>query len=301
MQPSSPAHFELLISKPRLGSYRGYFQATLPEAVGLYMWNCELSACFGSLLSILEVVLRNSIHRAMSQEIGGLDSAHWYDSRRANLTPYYLGKIAEIRAKRPGASPGEIVSGLNFGFWPAAMKLIGAPGRVIPQIFPHHQLTASPNGWSSAADRKKMLAFMHEVNTFRNRLAHHEPLWKFGALPDLSAPQPRRGQPPVLLFSDSLNLADSLVRLNRMVDHLDTAFSSIDVTFHNEIVESSWRRKLDFLLSIRGVERYRTLRHVPSRGHRTPAEFRDSFSLLVRSNRPQYVMNSKGGGLFTPD
>jgi hypothetical protein len=38
----------------------------MDETIGLYLWNGEVSSCFASHLSYFEIVLRNSIHRAMS-------------------------------------------------------------------------------------------------------------------------------------------------------------------------------------------------------------------------------------------
>ena len=90
MLPSVPVNFESVISKPRLDSYRGYFHArTVEEAIGLYMWNTELSASFGTLISLFEVALRNQIHRAMSLHYsnGASSSIHWYDRTYGSLKP----------------------------------------------------------------------------------------------------------------------------------------------------------------------------------------------------------------------
>jgi Abi-like protein len=294
MQPQSAQLFEQLISKPRLQSYRGYFHARLEEAVGLYMWNCELTSSFGSLLALLEVVLRNNIHRAISQDVLKLDSGHWYDGGRVPLKFKTLQKIVEIRKNKPGASADEIVSRLTFGFWPAALKTIGAPGRVIPQIFPHHALSAVANGWSTLADRKLALSYLYEINDFRNRLAHHEPLWKFGPLMD-----PFNAN--TVLIGPSLHIQDSLARLQRVLAHIDAAFEAIDPSLAKDVQASSWRRRLDYLLSARGVTRYRSLRHVTQATVRTPAEFRRRFALLAKANQPVQVKNMNGGGLFIPD
>jgi len=66
MLPADLSIFEQTISKARLNSYRSYFNADLREAVGLYMWNAEISSCMRVLLSYFEIALRNSIHRELS-------------------------------------------------------------------------------------------------------------------------------------------------------------------------------------------------------------------------------------------
>ena len=129
MRPSLAHVFEQAISKPRLDSYRGYFQTKgLDEAIGLYMWNSEISLCFGALLSFFEIALRNNIHRAMSlfYTRGVSSSAHWYDQIRSSLKYGTIAKIDEVRytgygtnrvLRNPQPSPDEIVSRVSFGFW----------------------------------------------------------------------------------------------------------------------------------------------------------------------------------------
>lgn len=82
MHTSSAARFERVVSSPRLDSYRRFFKATtIDEAIGLYLWNGEVSACFASHIAYFEIALRNSVHRAMScfYSRGQHASCHWYD------------------------------------------------------------------------------------------------------------------------------------------------------------------------------------------------------------------------------
>lgn len=58
---------ESALSASRLGSYHSLVSATaVDSAVGAYIWGLELNAALSPLLSMVEVVLRNSIHRAAS-------------------------------------------------------------------------------------------------------------------------------------------------------------------------------------------------------------------------------------------
>lgn len=309
MRPALTPVFEHVISKPRLDSYRGYFHTTsVDEAIGLYMWNSELSSCFGALLSFFEIALRNNVHRAMSQFYtrGASSSDHWYDRISASLKASTVSKITEVRQegprhartfRNPAPSPDEIVSRVTFGFWPGVIGTLDPrfADQLFPNIFPHHSLNANPLDWKIRTTRKAALAFIYELNDFRNRLAHHEPLWKFAAIKDTSV------SPPVVVVPASNSYSDSSTRFQRLLGHFDSAMEAMNRDFHADLMQSSWRLKLNYLLSDRGFARYRSLKHCPQPSSLTPAEFRRSFRLVVKGNQPVYVKRSNAGGLFIPD
>jgi len=310
MKPNLPHVFENVISKPRLDSYRGYFRVkSVDEAIGLYMWNCELSACFSTLLSFFEISLRNNVHRAMSQFYtrGTSNSSHWYDRIHASLKPGTASKIEEVRnegppkrrtPRRPAPSPDEIVSRVSFGFWPGVLATVDPVNadQILPNIFPHHPLNANPADWKVPGTRKNALAFLYELNEFRNRLAHHEPLWKFAAIKNTSV------NPPVVTVPASNSIAGSAARFQRLLGLFDAAMAALNQDFHADLMLSSWRRRLDYLLSDRGFTRYKAIKHCPDTTTVTPAKFRKSFALLVKENRPVRVKRSSASsGLFIPD
>jgi hypothetical protein len=296
MQPISAQLFEQVISKPRLDSYKGYFQAKPEEAVGLYMWNCELTSCFASLLAFFEIVLRNNVHRSMSRYVsrGTSDSMHWYDTYAVKAET--LRKVQDVRGNR-NLSPDEIVSGVTFGFWTVVLSSIGRRDAVtvLPNIFPHHPLNSAVIGWGDDPTRKRALAFIYELKNFRNRIAHHEPLWKFGALMDTSV------RPAVTVLPGSLTAADSISRLQRLLGFIDAAVHTLEPQLQLDMRASSWRRKLDYLLSARGIARYRGMKHSPPAMGVSPTFFRRSFGLVVKANQPIYVRRAAVGGIFIPD
>lgn len=149
MRLSFPSIFEHLISKPRLDSYKGYFHTkNLNESIGLYRWNAELSACFGTLVSFFEIALRNSVHRTMSQfySRGASSSDHWYDRIRQSLKPATVSNLDELRhegcwrsrtLRHSPPSPDEIVSRVSFGLWPGVLSSIDTryAGHILPTFF----------------------------------------------------------------------------------------------------------------------------------------------------------------------
>ncbi|RZI40373.1 hypothetical protein EGT07_23815 [Herbaspirillum sp. HC18] len=309
MRPALPTIFEQAISKPRLDSYRQYFRPrNIDEAIGIYMWNSELSACISTLLAYFEIALRNNIHQAMSQfySRGASSSIHWYDTIRASLKLGTVSKIDEVRyegppknrrLRSPAPGPDEIVSRVSFGFWPGVLSTIDPryADQILPHIFRHHPLNANPADWNVAPTRKAALAFIYELNIFRNRLAHHEPLWKFGAVKDTSV------RPPVVILPASTNHADSIARFQHLLALFDNALNSLNQDLHADLLQSSWRNKLEYLLSPRGFARYKSIRHCPRPASVTPTDFRRSFSFIVKDNQPVRIKRANAIGLFIPD
>lgn len=302
MHTSSAASFERVVSSPRLDSYRRFFKAiTIDEAIGLYLWNGEVSACFASHIAYFEIALRNSVHRAMScfYSRGQHASCHWYDLIWQKLKASTRQRIIEVRQRRTGSPPGpdEMVASLSFGFWPVVLGNIqgGHAPSIFPAIFPYHPFNDTPTLWRDARTRTNAMSFAFELLAFRNRLAHHEPLWKFGAIKDTSA------NPPLTLWPATTCQADSLERLRRIQMLFESAIALMDASLHGDLQSASWRQRLDFLLTERGVERFRRRRNKPHPQVLTPHEFRRRFPLLGRANQPIKVRCAGTSGVFVPD
>ena len=309
MRPQNPLVFEQIMSKPRLDSYKGYFHASTKEAVGLYMWNCQLSAYLSTLLSYFEVALRNRVHWSMSSFYSRetSQSIHWYDTIRGQLKPETqkaIDKIRTIRGPRgalthrtPAPSPDEIVSRVTFGFWPAILAVIDQryADQLLPGIFPSHSLNTNPRRWTVGATRKNALAFIYELNEIRNRIAHHEPLWKFSAIKDTSA------NPARVITAASTNQAESIARFRRLLALLDANLSAVNKDLCQDLSTSGWRLELNFLLTSKGIERYKSLRHVPKKTFMSPAELHRQFSLVGKGNQPVNIGSRlRFAGVFIP-
>lgn len=274
------------------------------------MWNGELSSCLGTLIAYYEIALRNRVHHAMSafSSRGGSSSFHWYDriwSQLKTETQRSINKVRQVRGpggtfvlRSPATSPDELVSRLTFGFWPAILRTIDRryTSQILPAVFPHHPLTANPLNWNNTTKRKDALAYIYEINDIRNRIAHHEPLWKFPAIVDTSH------SPPIVVLPESLSQADSIARFQRLLSKLEAGVTSLSTDLANDMRASSWKRELDFLLSDRGVNRYRSQCHVPVGNSITPADLHRKYSLIGKSNRPIRIGGrSRYGGIFTPN
>jgi hypothetical protein len=194
------------ISEPRLSSYRKFFRPQSDEELlGIYRWNEEVCTDFSRHLKWIEIALRNGFHAALSQRYGVVGtpaSRDWYHHVR--LAEHSRDSVRKIthqpdgRPRRPAPTPDDVVAKLTFGFWPILMEVerdrAGQPipwSHMVPEVVPgHRQKEASY--WRALAHRDALQARLELCKDLRNRIAHHEPIWKQGPLLEETKPRQRR-------------------------------------------------------------------------------------------------------------
>ncbi|WP_168455106.1 Abi family protein [Acetobacter pasteurianus] len=161
------------LSPERFSTYLRASDGHQEQALRLYTHNTALSAAFYGPLQGLEIAVRNALHRELTARFGPA----WYDNRLTGLNPKAQDQI--LRAKRDvqrehrQADPPHVVASLSFGFWVA---LLGKGGNsnyemilwrpALAKAFPHARL-----------GRKQAHQQLDYLRTFRNRIAHHEPIF----------------------------------------------------------------------------------------------------------------------------
>lgn len=223
------------LSHARLSNYRSFFGAADDaQALGLYQWNDDLSAVLFRTISLVEVVLRNQFHHAMSLRygaVGGHGSKDWYAhvalgalsrSKIMDVTHYKQGN--QVLPRVPAPSPDDVVSGLTFGFWPHLLDLKKdihnqplAWGPILVDVLPGHRQRQA-GYWAKVRHRDSLFARLDLCNELRNRIAHHEPIWKLGSL--LSEGRPRQGVPLSIQAPAPTTPADALARLRLLYDRV---------------------------------------------------------------------------------
>lgn len=223
------------LSHARLSNYRRFFSAADDdEALGLYQWNDDLSVVLFSTIKQLEVVLRNQFHHAMSLRYGaagGQGSKDWYAHVALNtkskdkitgITHHYRGN--QLVPRVPAPSPDDVVSGLTFGFWPRLLDLKFdihqqpvAWGPILVDVLPGHRQRQAGH-WAKPKHRDALFARLDMCNDLRNRIAHHEPIWKLGPLMVESRPRP--GSPLAIHAPAPTTPADALHRLRLLYDRI---------------------------------------------------------------------------------
>ena len=184
--PLAPGHLVLdalqaSLSPERFATYLAATGGDRAEALRLYTWNTALSAAFYGPLQGLEVAIRNAMHRELSLRYG----AAWYDNLQAGLDAGALDRVRaakdELRRGRYAIDPPHLVAVLPFGFW---VSLLGRGGRAaaLGAAKRDYDMTlwrpalhrAFPNARLRRADAHARLDYLR---TFRNRIAHHEPIF----------------------------------------------------------------------------------------------------------------------------
>ncbi|KPH77061.1 hypothetical protein [Bosea vaviloviae] len=170
---------ETSLSPERMATYVGRADGDRERAVRLYTWNTAVSAAFYGPLQGLEVALRNGVNRELAVRYG----ADWYDNPGAGLDTGTLARISAARAdlRRDGYpdDPPHMVAALSFGFWVA---LLGPGGRLPGFGKANYDMTIWRAGVFRAfaharLSRKAAHAPLDYLRTFRNRIAHHEPIF----------------------------------------------------------------------------------------------------------------------------
>lgn len=171
------------LSSNRLRTYRTALtnQASgLPtaETIKLYYLLNDVSQHFFVPLQLVEVTLRNKIN----EHLKNTRKPTWYESVPATIKT----KDSVTRAKElahdevTSPTPDDIVCRLTFGFW---ANLLDKPHRdsAKPDHFIWDQhgfrkvFPGAPKALSIGLASTRLL----ELNAMRNRLFHHEPIWKF--------------------------------------------------------------------------------------------------------------------------
>lgn len=160
---------EQSISPDRLSTYLSAAQNNQESALKLYLWNSQASAAFYIPLQGLEIALRNALHQALSLKF---NSAFWYEI--APLDRYSQENIAEAKEKCRKAygttDPPHIVAELSFGFWVSLLNRTYHQSLWIPALG-----KAFPNAKLPRGDIHTKL---NHIRILRNRIAHHEPIFK---------------------------------------------------------------------------------------------------------------------------
>lgn len=162
------------LSLERFSRYLAWAGGDRLRAVELYTLNCQLSESLYTPLHMLEVVLRNRIHRIASTAIGEKLATPWFDRPeflRGSRQAAQIAKAKEELAEGGKAlEPGRIVAALTFGYWTA---FFGKDYEVAwQQIL--HRIARRPDG--KGLGRKDFARPLTPLRILRNRIAHHEPI-----------------------------------------------------------------------------------------------------------------------------
>jgi hypothetical protein len=172
---------KLALSASRMGTYE---QGVVAEAdyipvaaLELYDWNAQVGGAFMAPLHICEVVIRNAVSDALTAVYG----ANWPWSRPFERSlPSSSGgydprrDLQRIRVAHP--TTGKVIPELKFVFW---QKMFTS--RYDGRLWNPHLMRVLPNLdpiKTVAQLRGEIYDDLEHVRLLRNRIAHHEPIFK---------------------------------------------------------------------------------------------------------------------------
>ena len=158
----------------RAFQFDNYEGKQLPDPLEICIYNLELSAWFHQRLSVLEIVLRNSLFDQLSKKffdgttawapslLGQLDESRLNDFHRAKTRLSHASKIP---------TDSQVVTELNFGFW-RQMLSARYEATLWTPCLRHAFVNLKPKS------RPKVYEAVDNLYRLRNRIAHSEPIIK---------------------------------------------------------------------------------------------------------------------------
>ena len=246
------------ISDARLSSYKSIFNCETQDALKYYYWNQAVSAELYILLHNIEVCLRNKIHETLS--LAGSKQASknfaWYDQFDFSMpgvnrygepnqtkTGWAINKVkTDLQEKRKPVSPQNVISNLEFGKWAYIVQTKKLKGGVAIDWATHYPLIFSNYSTFTKKGRKILFTRLDEVRLLRNRIAHLEPVWKFGS---------KEVNGSAIQAAHDLNSV--LNRLNKEISWMINVLEWICTDSYNHYIQTNSYRKLRMLVSDPGT------------------------------------------------
>ncbi|NKJ44829.1 hypothetical protein [Novosphingobium sp. SG720] len=169
-----------VISGPRFATYLRATNNDVDHALALYQWNLEISAAFIVPLQVCEVAARNGVVEAIEKVHG--PNWPWSNGFIRSLPvpkkAYHYNpqnNLRDVAARQP--TTGKVVAELNFAFWEKVFT-VGQDNRL---WLPNGNFNASfpgvPNATPIPTARAAAFNALLTIRHFRNRIAHHEPIF----------------------------------------------------------------------------------------------------------------------------
>jgi hypothetical protein len=160
------------LSDERLEAYRRNSADTDVDLLANYLHNIALVESFYPLLHCIEITLRNQIDAEVAGQYG-----QWLQVRSPVLLREEEQRVADsiqqFRARNLPVTPGRLIAELEFSFWTSLFR--SAYDRI---LWPRPLLDAFPHAPRAERTRWNLSRRLTYIRRFRNRVFHHEPIWK---------------------------------------------------------------------------------------------------------------------------
>ncbi|HFO1772747.1 Abi family protein [Enterobacter asburiae] len=256
-------------SAVRLSSYRNFFQVNNDDAYSIYKWNEELSSRMMKLIAVIEIILRNRIHSTMSDYMhgkarGSKTSNDWFNhlSLKQTAIKKINNAITDNRGRpiRPTPSANFVISNMTYGFWPNILKTDNDIANnslpwdsLFKSIFPGLPKQAA-GYWNKLKKREPFICRCFAVGDLRNRIAHFEPVWKFGD--ELEEVFERRGVTPKVITTAPTNKKEAIQRLVKEFNKALELLSWLSPNSYQDYMNSENKKSIEWLLSEKAMNSF---------------------------------------------
>lgn len=181
---AAPAAIHASLSGPRMSTYLQATSGDSKRALDLYGWNARASAALMLPAHFAEVIVRNAVSDALTGLYG--PDWPWNPTFEGSLPGGPRGRysprwdLVSTRTSQP--TTGKVIAELKFVFW---QKMFTARhderlwDQAILSLFPH------ASAKTAEALRGQIYADLDAIRLLRNRIAHHEPIFKRHLADDL--------------------------------------------------------------------------------------------------------------------
>ncbi|MEZ8733822.1 Abi family protein [Vibrio sp. 10N.239.312.D08] len=203
------------ISSPRLSTYKGLLKLkTDDQALRAYYWNKALSGALYPALQALEITLRNALNEAVKNSLLGkyANDDWWFEHVAIDVQNIKINKMNPSKSKhwvKPDGNGGlirkrhsyfeqqvlkvqkdlrnegrlpirhdDVISRLMFGFWCGLLSSDFEDVTNKSLLWPNLLSDVFPNT-PHKPKRTRVEKSLNKIKDLRNRLSHHEPIWKF--------------------------------------------------------------------------------------------------------------------------
>lgn len=181
MDAGAATGIDALLSEARFGRYLDRYEGQRHLALRLYTWNLAASSALWGPVHVLEIAVRNAVHDRLVERTGRGD--WWADSHVRlcrNEQEAIDSAIATLQRRgTENPSSDQVVAATSFGLW------VGLTGEGVPR---DHLLSYETTFWQPRLQhafphrgerrRKYIHARLDAVRVLRNRIAHHEPIYR---------------------------------------------------------------------------------------------------------------------------
>ena len=164
------------LARDKFAPYRRVFGGDTNQASQLFQLDCALAGAFQELLHIIELTMRESMHRELRNTYG-----HQWMFIKEIMDNHGQATIAKaVRRAGPKARPGKIIAEITMGGWVAMLQQGGFSSDEKQKFIDYNKTLWGPalcKTFSIGAPEQVDVAKVGQrLRHLRNRVAHHESL-----------------------------------------------------------------------------------------------------------------------------